>query len=297
MSMEYFPGGKIIAFEGLDNCFKETNARAFAEKLAATFPFGRIEYESFPRYNDWSSALLKKWLNGDFDRDLLKQCPEVIKSFFTIDRVAYWNSKVFSSEFGYITNMLLTRVYDENVTNFEEATEAIVRINDIFGDVFKIHSTAGFLNTIRVERQAVIDTLAEKSFNECQEILTDLFARKLPSREDNVQCLVSKEGCKRIDLKSCFECQYHIPSIYALTMLCESMIEDMKNYHNVKGAKKYKLALSIDRKSILLKEAMDILTPEYVYNCLGLTRDEFKSQLKLIDMPEDFLEDKELLER
>ena len=200
-------------------------------------------------------------------------------------------------EFGYITNMLLTRVYDENVTNFEEATEAIVRINDIFGDVFKIHSTAGFLNTIRVERQAVIDTLAEKSFNECQEILTDLFARKLPSREDNVQCLVSKEGCKRIDLKSCFECQYHIPSIYALTTLCESMIEDMKNYHNVKGVKKYKLALSIDRKSILLKEAMDILTPEYVYNCLGLTRDEFKSQLNLIDMPEDFLEDKELLER
>lgn len=75
------------------------------------------------------------------------------------------------------------------------------------------------------------------------------------------------------------------------------MIEDMKNYHNVKGVKKYKLALSIDRKSILLKEAMDILTPEYVYNCLGLTRDEFKSQLNLIDMPEDFLEDKELLER
>ena len=43
----------------------------------------------------------------------------------------------------------------------------------------------------------------------------------------------------------------------------------MKNYHNVKGAKKYKLELAIDRKSILLKEAMDILTPEYVYNCLG----------------------------
>ena len=114
-------------------------------------------------------------------------------------------------EFGYITNMLLTRVYDENVTNFEEATDAIVRINDIFGDVFKIHSMAGFLNTIRIERQAVIDTLAEKSFNECQEILTDLFARKLPSREDNVQCLVSKEGYKRTDLKSCFEYQYHIP--------------------------------------------------------------------------------------
>lgn len=200
-------------------------------------------------------------------------------------------------EFGYITNMLLTRVYDENVINFEEATEAIVRINDIFGDVFKIHSTAGFLNTIRVERQAVIDTLAEKSFNECQEILTDLFARKLPSREDNIQCLVSKEGCKRIDLKSCFECQYHIPSIYALITLCESILNDMKNYHNVKGAKKYKLALSIDRKSILLKEAMDILTPEYVYNCLGLSRDEFKSKLMSIDMPEDFLEDKELLER
>lgn len=107
MSMEYFPGGKIIAFEGLDNCFKETNARAFAEKLATTFPFGRIEYESFPRYDDWSSALLKKWLNGDFDRDLLKQCPEVIKSFFTIDRVAYWNSKIFSREFGYTTNIEL----------------------------------------------------------------------------------------------------------------------------------------------------------------------------------------------
>lgn len=112
MSMEYFPGGKIIAFEGLDNCFKETNAKAFAKKLADTFPFGRIEYESFPRYNDWSSTLLKKWLNGDFDRELLKQCPEVIKSFFTIDRVSYWNSKILSHDSGCTTNIDLYKSED-----------------------------------------------------------------------------------------------------------------------------------------------------------------------------------------
>ena len=59
-----------------------------------------------------------------------------------------------------------------------------------------------------------------------------------------------------------------------------STIPDCLNVKKIANfVKSGKLALAIDRKSILLKEAMDILIPEYVYNCLGLTRDEFKSKL------------------
>lgn len=192
-------------------------------------------------------------------------------------------------EFGYISNMLLARVHGEELTTLENTTEQIMRLNYIFGDIFKIYSTVGFLNTIRRERELVLATLAEKSLKECQEILTDLFARKMPSRELNVQCLMSKEGCQRPNLESCFECQYHIPSIYALTTLCKSMMEDIKQYHISSKIKQYKLSLAIDRKILLIKEAIDTFGDEYVYNCLNIEAEKFEELIFNIDLPQEFI--------
>lgn len=89
-----YPSNKIIVFEGLDNCFKETNMNSFIEELKYEYPYsGPIFTESFPRYDSWSSNGIKKWLNNEFDREELKKNPNQIKLLYTFDRLIYWNEK------------------------------------------------------------------------------------------------------------------------------------------------------------------------------------------------------------
>lgn len=87
---------QIIAFEGLDCSFKETNHRAFVERLCdmyAGFNDVSIYSESFPRYRHESSVFLKKWLSNKFDRDMMKRYPRIIDSFYSLDRFCYWYDK------------------------------------------------------------------------------------------------------------------------------------------------------------------------------------------------------------
>ena len=85
--------GIIIAFEGLDCSFKETNYNEFVQRMKAVYGSDNILTESFPRYNDESSVALKKWLNGTFDREHLKKYPFGVNSLYSIDRLSYWIEK------------------------------------------------------------------------------------------------------------------------------------------------------------------------------------------------------------
>lgn len=82
----------IISFEGLDCSFKETNYNSFVTKLQELRdPSGyMIHAESFPRYNNPIVYPVNKWLNGDFDRDILKHYPKAVCSLYSIDRMDYW---------------------------------------------------------------------------------------------------------------------------------------------------------------------------------------------------------------
>ena len=197
-------------------------------------------------------------------------------------------------EFGYITSLLISRFQNNNETSitFEDMTKQIVQVNNLFGELSGLYTTIGFLNTVKNERQLIIDTLAEKSLKDCQKILTEIFTNKLPSRMENIQCLISHEGCCKTsaneDEISCFDCPYHIPSIYALTTLCESIVNDLKKYQTASRVKQFKLCLSIDRKVMLVKEAIEKYGEEYVYNCIGIDRETFMKKVDMVDLPEDF---------
>ncbi|MDM0699000.1 hypothetical protein QTH73_01135 [Clostridium perfringens] len=194
-------------------------------------------------------------------------------------------------EFGYIPALLLGKINGESLQNFEEATNQIYAINKVFGDVVKMSTTIGFLNTIRGERKEVINYITELSLEECQSKLTELFSRKLPSKEYyDVQCLVSKQGCKKTNLNSCFECPFHIPSIYALTTLCESIKRDIAMYKQLTPIKKIKASISVAKKKLILAEAMHKFGAEYVLGCLNMTRDEFLEAISEIPKPEEILE-------
>lgn len=207
---------------------------------------------------------------------------------FDIKSVEKLSEMLFArGEFGYVTSLLLNKLNGGEVLSFEESTEQIYLVNEMFGDVSKISTTVGFLNTIRGDRVSVAKYISERSFSECQEILTDLFARKLPSKEGtDVQCLFSKIGCQKTNLKSCFECPYHIPTIYALSSLCKTLINDIQRYNDTKNIpNRYRIALSIHKKKFDLSEAVKKFGSEYVFNCLGIDKETFIEILSEIPNP------------
>ena len=91
-----FPAGKIIAFEGLDNCFKETNYKEFVNRLKSQCSNyeNMIHTESFPRYGTQCCIGVEKWLDGSFDRHHMKAHPEAICNLYSLDRYSYWFESV-----------------------------------------------------------------------------------------------------------------------------------------------------------------------------------------------------------
>ena len=92
---------QIIAFEGLDCCFKETNYNEFLKRIKEYSPFIKtrtglknIKQESFPRYECWTGTAVRKWLNGDLDRKFMLNHPMAINSTYYLDRVSYWHETV-----------------------------------------------------------------------------------------------------------------------------------------------------------------------------------------------------------
>ena len=105
--------GKIIAFEGLDNSFKETNYNAFVSRLREDFELksslSKIEVkgmisssieipniitESFPRYGNQSALMVEKWLDGSLDRNHMKKNAFATCSLYAMDRLSFWYESV-----------------------------------------------------------------------------------------------------------------------------------------------------------------------------------------------------------
>lgn len=82
--------GIIIAFEGLDCSFKETNYNEFVSRMKSEYGEEKIFTESFPRYDNESTINVKKWLQGKFDRNHLMKYPSGVNSLYSIDRLSYW---------------------------------------------------------------------------------------------------------------------------------------------------------------------------------------------------------------
>lgn len=87
--------GKIVAFEGLDCSFKETNYKNFIKRLKKEKGMEcgydkDIITESFPRYDNEISIPLNKWLTGQLNRSVLKYMPSAVNALYSIDRMDFW---------------------------------------------------------------------------------------------------------------------------------------------------------------------------------------------------------------
>lgn len=227
-------------------------------------------------------------------------------------------------EFGYIPALLAQKVLGPGQTgSFEEMTNQLMLVSNVFGDIHQMNTTAKFINNIRIrniinsERQEVANMLANKTFEECQLLYTEMCTMSLPSKDDtDIQCLFSHEGCQMPNLDgtdkcSCFDCPYHIPSIYALTKLCNSLTDNYKMYLglpekiSLRDFKKYllenpnaqsplnrmrkmQIGLKIERRRLLLAEAIGKYGKEYVYRCLDIDRETFIDLADIVRL--DFFE-------
>lgn len=89
-----FPSGMIIAFEGLDCSFKETNYKAAVKMIQDGYKDCVGTYiftESFPRYGTPGCSGVESWLQGKLNRDYMMGHPESINSLYCIDRLHYWH--------------------------------------------------------------------------------------------------------------------------------------------------------------------------------------------------------------
>lgn len=130
--------------------------------------------------------------------------------------------------FGFITDLLATILIGNN-ENRDERTKEIVAINGTFGGVQKIEASTGFINKTMADRQLVADRIFNMGIDKATELLFDLNANLLPSREENIQCIVSSEGCLKRGL-DCKSCQYAVPNFYAIASLIESIKTTIKDF-------------------------------------------------------------------
>lgn len=187
------------------------------------------------------------------------------------------SEQLFSrGEFGFIPSLLIQKVNGKDLS-FDDITHEVSKLNSDFGGLVKINATLGFLNKIRKEREEVISMVSQSSLKECQNYLVNIFTNSMPSKSGSeIQCLSSLKGCLRNDLTSCFECPYHIPTIYAISLLYDNITIDIENYHLSNNIPfKIKLTLGIEKKKLVLLEAIKKFGKEYVYSCLDVEREKF----------------------
>ncbi|WP_301066540.1 hypothetical protein [uncultured Duncaniella sp.] len=106
----------VIAFEGLDGCFKSTVCGLLKDTIEATHTglldsySTYVKFQQFPRYRDESSYFVRQYLKEDlFDR---KYCDpiKVVHPFYYLDRFAFWHEKTKSE----VTDNVTTQqdIYD-----------------------------------------------------------------------------------------------------------------------------------------------------------------------------------------
>jgi len=228
-------------------------------------------------------------------------CPETTLGHyiqFDLKTIEELSRKLFArGEFGYVASLLIKRLHG-NELSFDDITNEIINLNETFGDVIKVNTTVGFMNLLRAEQSEVSNAISQMTYEQIEELCIDLFTSKLPSKDTTkIQCLYSR-NCKRPDLNednkyNCCICPYRIPTIYAISEICDSIMRDILKISQTKIlTEKFKLALAIDKKKINILDAMNKYGKDYVYACMGCSREEFIQSLAKVPKLDEIIEPK-----
>lgn len=194
--------------------------------------------------------------------------------------------------FGFIYDIFLNVLQGEEL-NREKRTKEIKFIKKHFGNTNNIEQISGFLNVIQNDRKSIIDRFISMGLDETLEFVNKIEKNQLPSKEDNIQCIVSESGCvKKGQGVSCLDCAYSIPNYYSLSSLGSSLQKRLDDY--ISSQEKRKTYYEQRKKARLFYIQLDLFARAIeifgmdIYDFIKYSRDEFKEKLGKISSLENY---------
>ncbi|RFB15073.1 hypothetical protein DZB84_14295 [Bacillus sp. HNG] len=195
--------------------------------------------------------------------------------------------------FGFIYDTFLDVLQGIEIDREKRTTE-IQFLDNYFGGVDKIEEISNFLNVIQSDRKAILDRILSMGLDEALDFVNKIGTNQLPSKRDNVQCLVAESACvKKGQGVDCFDCAYSIPNYYALSALgvslqdrLDSFVESQKSEANITYYEQRKRARLFYIQLEMFAQAIQRFGMD-VYEFITDSREEFKAKQTKIDSLEE----------
>lgn len=267
-------------FKSFLNRYSEINFEFGSKKMNKTI----LTY-IYELSDDKDSFLFSKYMRSHTKDNTILHYLNINKS-----DIEFLTEQLFiRGEFGYIYDTLIDIALNPNIS-LEEKTSNISLIKNNFGDELKIEASLGLLNYFNDEKREILNMIYNEGYDYVLKTLNNIYMSKLPSRDENIQCLFSLTGCVCQDLDRCIDCKYSIPTIYALNVICESLKDDFKKYMSYKNIpQKIKISAKIYKKKNLIKQSIQRYGKDYVYSMLEMSNYQFLDTLSRIEKSEELL--------
>ncbi|KAA0547197.1 hypothetical protein FZW96_14605 [Bacillus sp. BGMRC 2118] len=190
--------------------------------------------------------------------------------------------------FGFVYDTFLDVLQGIEIDREKRTTE-IQFLTNHFGDINKIEEITGFLNVIQSDRKAILDRILSMGLEEALEFVNKIETQQLPSKQDNVQCMVVESGCvKKGKGISCFDCAFAIPNYYALSAIGASLQDRLNSYLDYQEPETEELYYEQRKKARLFYIQLDLFSQAIqrfgfdAYEFISDSREEFITHLDKI---------------
>lgn len=166
--------------------------------------------------------------------------------------------------FGWLYDRLLDMAGNKRNT-FKENTELIAQIKEKI-PAWKAEGISGALYGIVKEREMLLNEIYSWQEDEIKEKTELLFSGKLPSRIDDVSCLMNGR-CPYPTEDKCMLCRYSIPTTFSLTMAGDELKRLLTEFGRTNAEDvidRINLTYRIGKLIMILKEAIDRFGYEYI---------------------------------
>lgn len=251
-------------------------------------------------------------INGGLSKDTALKIASKMRGHVTEDMILHYvkmdkeeMSKISKilfdrGEFGFIYELLING-WGESSTgllNREEKNKIVQSIKNNLCNVYNIEFLAGFLNDYNLEKSQVIDEIKGKTLEERREMLTDIYAKNLLSKETGIHCFIGTDNCptlKNGQYRDCNKCAYHIPTLIAIKDISLDFYKNILDYHKAKSpAKKLKISALLNHNIEIFSSAIATYGYELVYSFMDHKIHEVEDLYNEILEP-DFIYEKHLL--
>lgn len=174
------------------------------------------------------------------------------------DDIFFLSNQIFSREFfGFIPDTFAELLFGSEL-DVPSRTKQIQLINSKVGKYIKLEAYFNFINHYLNNEEFVKEIIMDYTQQEIKEKYNKILIGKLPSKEENIQCLISEEGCAYPG-RECVLCHYSIPNFFAISTICESLLINIEELNDIERIKfrgdKERIAITFLKNLRLFKKA------------------------------------------